>query len=62
MQRNPPEARTPLFDANGILGFRPWMLALAVFLACAIGIGLMERFRDADSMWAQAAAESSPGR
>jgi hypothetical protein len=36
-----------------LLDFRPWMLALAVFLACAIGIGLMERLRDHD-MWAQA--------
>jgi hypothetical protein len=52
----------PLFDAKGILGFRPWMLALAVFLACAIGIAVMEQFRDAASMWAQAASEASAGR
>ena len=36
-----------------LLEFRPWMLALAVFLACAIGIAIMEQARDARSMWAQ---------
>jgi hypothetical protein len=40
---------------KALLDFKPWMLALAVFLACAIGIGLMERLRDHD-VWAQAAA------
>jgi hypothetical protein len=60
-RRNPPEARVPLFDAKGLLGFRPWMLALAVFLACAIGIAVMEQFRDAASMWAQV-AQDAPGR
>lgn len=29
------------------------MLALAVFLACAIGIAIMEQARDPRSMWAQ---------
>lgn len=38
---------------RALLDFKPWMLALAVFLACAIGIGLMERLRDHD-LWAQA--------
>jgi hypothetical protein len=38
---------------KALLDFKPWMLALAVFLACAIGIGLMERLRDHD-LWAQA--------
>jgi len=37
-----------------LLEFRPWMLALAVFLACAIGIAIMEQARDDGSMWAQA--------
>jgi hypothetical protein len=37
------------------LEFRPWMLALVVFLACAIGIAIMERSRDDGQMWAQAA-------
>jgi hypothetical protein len=29
------------------------MLALAVFLACALGIAIMEQVRDARTMWAQ---------
>lgn len=61
-RRNRAEQRAPLFDAKGLLGFRPWMLALAVFLACAIGIAVMEQFRDAASMWAQVAQEAPPGR
>jgi len=32
------------------------MLALVVFLACAIGIAIMERSRDDDQMWAQASS------
>lgn len=36
-----------------LLEFRPWMLALAVFLACAIGIAIMEQARDPRAMWAQ---------
>jgi hypothetical protein len=50
---NPPEQREPVLTARALLEFRPWMLALAVFLACAIGVAMMERFRDAASMWAQ---------
>lgn len=61
-QRNATEPRVPLFDEKGLLGFRPWMLALVVFLACAIGIAVMEQFRDADSMWAQAPASEPAGR
>jgi hypothetical protein len=44
--------RAPLKPAD-LLEFRPWMLALAVFLACAIGIVLMERVREARDQWAQ---------
>ncbi len=40
--------------AKGLLEFRPWMLALAVFLACALGIAVMEQFRYGRVMWAQA--------
>ena len=29
-----------------LLEFHPWMLALAVFLACAIGIAVMEQLRE----------------
>jgi hypothetical protein len=39
--------------AKGLLEFRPWMLALAVILACALGVAVMEQFRDGRSMWAQ---------
>jgi hypothetical protein len=39
-----------------LLEFRPWMLAIAVFLACAIGVAIMERSRDDGQMWAQANA------
>lgn len=56
-----PEERQPGATGAGrrflpaaLLEFRPWMLALAVFLACAIGIAIMERSRDDGAMWAQA--------
>jgi hypothetical protein len=62
-RRNPGEHRVPLFDSKGLLGFRPWMLALAVFLACAIGVVVMEQRRDARAMWAHAQiAEDGPAR
>ena len=34
------------------LAFRPWMLAAAVLLACALGVAVMEHL-DAREMWAQ---------
>ncbi len=37
-----------------LLEFHPWMLALAVFLACAIGIGVMEQLRERAPVVAQA--------
>jgi len=46
--------RTPRTRLEALLEFHPWMLALAVFLACAIGIAIMERSRDDGTMWAQA--------
>jgi hypothetical protein len=52
--RTPAQDRAPWLSASRLLEFRPWMLALAVFLACAIGITLMEQFRDGRVMWAQA--------
>jgi hypothetical protein len=62
-RQNPGEHRAPLFDSKGLLGFRPWMLALAVFLACAIGVVLMEQSRDARAMWAHAQiADDAPDR
>ena len=47
------EPRHPGVRPRDLLEFRPWMLALAVFLACAIGIAIMEQARDQRSMWAQ---------
>jgi hypothetical protein len=62
--RNTAHDRAPWFSASRLLEFRPWMLALAVFLACALGITLMEQFRDGRVMWAQAEPQqaSQPGR
>ena len=48
--------------AKGLLKFRPWMLALAVFLACALGIAVMEQFRDAGAMWAQVTPQDVPAK
>jgi hypothetical protein len=47
------------FVAGSLLEFRPWMLAAAVFLACAIGIAIMERSRQESQMWAQAQAPAA---
>jgi hypothetical protein len=52
--RTPAQDRAPWSSASRLLEFRPWMLALAVFLACALGIVVMEQFRDDAAMWAQA--------
>ncbi len=46
--------RGPLARLEELLEFHPWMLALAVFLACAIGIGVMEQLRERPQMVAQA--------
>ncbi len=59
-RRNPLEHRAPLVTAKGLLDFKPWMLALAVFLACALGIAVMEQFRDARAIWAQVTAADAP--
>lgn len=60
--RRPTEHRDPLGTAKDLLEFRPWMLALAVFLACALGIAVMEQFRDGGAMWAQVTAQDAPAR
>jgi len=40
-----------------LLEFHPWMLALAVFLGCAIGIAVMEQVRyKPQALYAQAQA------
>jgi len=60
------ESRRPAQDPvralimSRLLEFRPWMLALAVFLACALGIAVMEQFRDGRVMWAQAEQQARP--
>ena len=61
MTSRPPNARStrPWFSASWLLEFRPWMLALAVFLACALGIAVMEQF-DGRVMWAQAEPQHAP--
>jgi hypothetical protein len=48
--------------AKGLLEFRPWMLALAVFLACALGIAVMEQFRDGRAIWAQVTQQEAPSK
>ena len=58
--RFPPGRQDPLFAAKGLLEFKPWMLALAVFLACALGIAVMEQVRDGGAMWAQVTAREAP--
>jgi hypothetical protein len=47
-------------SARQLLEFKPWMLALAVFLACALGIAVMEQVREARAMWAQATPQDAP--
>jgi hypothetical protein len=60
VDRNPEiEPRAPR-SPKELLEFHPWMLALAVFLACAIGIAVMEQVRDAREMWAQFTARDAP--
>ncbi len=41
-----------------LLPFKPWMLALAVFTACALGIAIMEDLRSPRDMWAHNGASS----
>jgi hypothetical protein len=60
-RRNPPEHQDPLLAAKGLLEFKPWMLALAVLLACALGIAVMQQF-DGRAMWAQATPAPATGR
>jgi hypothetical protein len=53
----PDERETPPPRSDEFLPFRPWMLAAAVLLACALGVAVMERLT-APELWAQAAARS----
>ncbi len=56
MDRRTPTGSHFGFTPKALLEFKPWMLALAVFLACALGVAIMEQFRDT-SMWAQATVQ-----
>ncbi len=60
--RSPTPHRDHLDAAKALLEFKPWMLALAVFLGCAIGVAVMEQFRDAQSIWAQVASQGAAAR
>ena len=45
---------TPGPNAGDPFAFRPWMLAAAVLLACALGIAILEELGAPREMWAQA--------
>lgn len=53
-QRPPDPANRPRGPQEEFLPFRPWMLAVAVLLACALGVAIMEDLRAPRDMWAQA--------
>ena len=53
-QRQNDQGRRPRSHQDEFLPFRPWMLALAVLLACALGVAIMEDLRAPQDMWAQA--------
>jgi hypothetical protein len=59
IQRAPEPRHHRAVRPRDLLEFRPWMLALAVFLACAIGIAIMEQARAPRSMWAQVTPQDS---
>jgi len=54
----PDRPREPRKPPPELLPFKPWMLALAVFTACALGIAIMEDLRSPRDMWAQNGAVS----
>lgn len=45
-----------------LLAFRPWMLALAVLLGCALGVAVMEELRSPSVMWAQVTPQGARSR
>ena len=53
-QRPTSRPRSPSGAQDEFLPFRPWMLALAVLLGCALGVAIMEDLRAPREMWAQA--------
>jgi hypothetical protein len=56
-QRNPREL---LSSASALLEFRPWMLAVAVLLGCALGVALLEQFRGPPALWAEVIPQEAP--
>ena len=54
LKRPPDKSRHPRGAQDEFLPFRPWMLALAVLLACALGVAIMEDLRAPRELWAQA--------
>jgi hypothetical protein len=57
MSQRPPEpGQRPRVQPEEFLPFRPWMLAVAVVLACALGVAIMEDLRAPRDMWAHNSA------
>jgi hypothetical protein len=54
----PDRPTTPRQIPAELLPFKPWMLALAVFTACALGVAIMEDLRSPRDLWAQNGAAS----
>ncbi len=54
MRSGPDQLPPVLRRLQELLEFHPWMLALAVFMACAIGIAVMEQLRERPPVVAQA--------
>ena len=52
--------RAPRKPPEELLPFKPWMLALAVFLGCAIGVAIMEDLRSPRDQWAHNAYGARP--
>lgn len=61
-QPNPPGAPYRRLSLGALLEFRPWMLALAVLLACAIGVAVMNQLSRDRAVWAQANQVEPAGR
>jgi hypothetical protein len=52
--RRTEQGSRPRGSQGEFLPFRPWMLALAVLVACALGVAIMEDLRAPRDVWAQA--------
>lgn len=56
---NDPRMPRALRRLQELLEFHPWMLAMAVFLSCAVGIAVMEQLRAHPPVVAQATAHQA---